>query len=297
MKDLLPADFKELFTPDLLAKVISIFLIFVFGFLVVRFLSFVVGRVTRRRLSAQTVMLFRKGIHYSGAFVILLVVLQQMGLNLTALLGAAGVIGIAVGFASRTSMSNMISGLFLIWEKPFAVGDVIKIGDTVGVVLSVDLLSVKVRTFDNQFVRIPNERILTTELTNITRFPIRRMDINLSVAYKEDITKVMECLLEIALNNPYCLNEPAPIVVFTDFGESSLDFLFALWFEKSDYLNLKNSVMKEIKERFEKVGIEIPFPHRTLYTGSATDPFPIKIVDGEAGLQTGREGAGQAERK
>ncbi len=291
MKDLLPVEFTALFTPDLLAKVISIFLIIVFGFLFVRFLSFVVSRAARSRLSAQTVMLFRKCIHYLGAFVILLVVLQQMGLNLAALLGAAGVVGIAVGFASRTSMSNLISGLFLIWEKPFAVGDVIKIGDTVGVVLSVDLLSVKVRTFVNQFVRIPNESILTTELTNVTRFPIRRMDIKLSVAHKEDITKVTECLLEIALKNPYCLNEPAPLIVFTDFSESSLDFLFALWFEKSDYGNLKNSVMKEIKERFEKEGIEIPFPHRTLYTGSATDPFPVKIVAEKAAPQSGREGA------
>jgi len=289
MKNLLPAEFTAMFTPDLLARVISILLILVFGFLFVRFLSFVVSRVARSRLSAQSVMLFRKAIHYLGGFIILLVVLQQMGLNLTALLGAAGVIGIAVGFAARTSMSNLISGLFLIWEKPFAVGDVIKIADTVGVVLSVDLLSVKVRTFVNQFVRIPNERILTTELTNVTRFPIRRMDIKLSVAYKEDITKVRECLLEIALNNPYCLNEPAPVIVFTDFSESSLDFLFALWFEKSDYGNLKNSVMKEIKERFEKEGIEIPFPHRTLYAGSATDPFPVKIVGDKAGRQRKKE--------
>ena len=79
MKDLLPVEFTALFTPDLLAKVISILLVVVFGFLFVRFLSFVVSRVTRSRLSAQTVMLFRKGIHYLGAFVVLLVVLQRMG--------------------------------------------------------------------------------------------------------------------------------------------------------------------------------------------------------------------------
>ena len=117
-------------------------------------------------------------------------VLGELGVKLTALLGAAGIVGIAVGFASQTSVSNIISGLFLISEKPFAIGDVLKVGGTTGIIQSIDLLSIKIRTFDNLFVRIPNEKILSSEVTNITRFPIRRMDIVFQVDYGQDLARV-----------------------------------------------------------------------------------------------------------
>ena len=136
----------------------------------------------------------------------------------------------------------------------------------------------KLRQFDNLYVRIPNENIIKSQVTTVTRFPIRRMDISVGVAYKEDVAKVIEALKSVADKNQYSLDEPEPLVVFKDFGESSLNFMLGLWFEKTQFLLLKNSIMKDIKVRFDEEGIEIPFPHRTLYAGSATDPFPVKVV-------------------
>src|SRR5208283_1440362 len=156
-----------------------------------------------KKSTPQRQMVVRKIISYSGFVLVLMAVLAELGVKLTALLGAAGIVGIAVGFASQTSVSNIISGLFLISEKPFAIGDVIKIGGTTGIIQSIDLLSIKIRTFDNMFVRIPNEKILTSEVTNITRFPIRRMDITLQVSYDEDLDRVRTVLNEIAVANPW----------------------------------------------------------------------------------------------
>ena len=93
-------------------------------------------------------------------------------------------------------------------EQSFQVGDLIKIGDTQGLVLSIDLLSIKLRTFDNQLVRIPNEALIKDRVNNLTRFPLRRFDINLGVAYKEDVGHVNKVLSEIARKNTYCLDEP-----------------------------------------------------------------------------------------
>ncbi len=160
-----------------------------------------------------------------------------------------------------------------------AVGEVVSVGSITGIVLSIDLLSVKLRTFDNRFVRIPNETILKGELVNFTRFPIRRFDINLGVAYKEDIGRVMRILREIADNHPLVLDEPEPLILFTGFGTSALDILFGVWFHLPDFLPLRKTLLQEIKERFDAEGIEIPFPHTTLYTGSVTDPFPIRLVN------------------
>ena len=223
-------------------------------------------------------MLTVKVIKYSGIVVLTAIVLLEFGVNLTPILGAAGILGLAVGIASQTSLSNVISGVFLVSEKPFAVGDVIRVGEKAGIVVSIDLLSVKIRTFDNLYIRIPNEKILSGEVTNITRYPIRRMDFSLSVAYKEDLRQVRDVLQAIARRNILVLDEPAPIILFRDFGDSGISILFGVWFQKKDYIDVRNSIFLDIKDGFKENGIEIPFPHRTLYAGAVTDPFPVRVV-------------------
>ncbi len=255
----------KLFTLEILQKIILVVLIGGAGFLLLRFLSALLNRVTRKYLSQQYSMLLRKAIQYTGAVIVLFIILSVLGLKITALLGAAGIVGIAVGFAAQTSMSNLISGLFLISEKPFQIGDAIRVGDKTGVILSIDLLSVKIKTFDNQYIRIPNSVLINTELTNVTRFPIRRLDIKFSVAYQTDVTRLRRVLLEVAGSNPHCLDEPEPLIVFTDFGDSGLQFLFGVWFYKPDYLELKNSLMQQIKESFEAEDIQFAYPARMLY--------------------------------
>jgi len=255
----------KLFTLEILQKIILVVLIGGAGFFLLRFLSALLNRVTRKYLSQQYSMLLRKAIQYTGAVIVLFIILSVLGLKITALLGAAGIVGIAVGFAAQTSMSNLISGLFLISEKPFQIGDAIRVGDKTGVILSIDLLSVKIKTFDNQYIRIPNSVLLNTELTNVTRFPIRRLDIKFSVAYQTDVTRLRRVLLEVAASNPHCLDEPEPLIVFTDFGDSGLQFLFGVWFHKPDYLELRNSLMQQIKESFEAEDIQFAYPARMLY--------------------------------
>jgi small-conductance mechanosensitive channel len=248
------------------------------GFPLLLSMSALVGRNTRKKLSPQAAMLLRKGLFYIGSMIIILTVLHQLNFKMGALLGAAGIVGIAIGFASQTSVSNIISGLFLISERPFEVGDLIRVGDTTGIVMSIDLMSVKLKTFDNQFVRLPNEDLIKTQVNNLTHFPIRRLDVHVGVAYKEDINHVKRVLAGIAKDNPRCLDEPEPLILFQDFGDSALEFLFAVWCTKGDYLTLKKVIRQDIKERFDAEGIEIPFPHRSLYTGSVTEPFPIRII-------------------
>lgn len=252
------------------------------GFPVLKVLTLLIQKGAQKRFSPQATMLLTKGISYLGGIIIILMVLQQAGVKLGTLLGAAGIAGVAIGFASQTSLSNLISGLFLIWERPFSVGDVLQTGEDHGLVYSIDLLSVQLRTYNNQLIRIPNEVLIKSSFTNITRFPIRRMDIPIGVAYKEDVERVIKILKEVANQNPYCLDEPEPLIIFNGFGESALELMFGPWFEKADYIALRNSLLIEIKKRFDAEGVEIPFPHRTLYAGDATKPFPVHVVPSSA---------------
>jgi small-conductance mechanosensitive channel len=249
-------------SPEVLTKGLRVGLTVVIGLFLVRTLAVVAQRYIMRKSTAQRQMIARKTISYAGFVLVLMAVLAELGVKLTALLGAAGIVGIAVGFASQTSVSNIISGFFLISEKPFAIGDVLRIGTTTGIIQSIDLLSIKIRTFDNLFVRIPNEKILSSEVTNITRFPIRRMDIVFQVDYEQDLRRVREILAELAAANPWSLDEPEPVIILNEFKESGIEILLGLWFAKTDFLYLKNSIMGEISTRFMADGIRFAHPRR-----------------------------------
>ncbi len=265
------------------------FILALIGFPSVFLASRLIGRLKEGSISPQNRLLFQKGILYGGVIILTLSIMNELQFELTAILGAAGIMGIAVGFAAQAGLSNIISGIFLIMEKPFVVGDIIDVGGTVGTIVEIDLLSVKVRTFDNRLVRIPNENIVKTEVTNITRYPIRRMDMIIGVAYKEDIESVCENLKEVARNNPLVLDEPEPVVVFKNFGDSALEIQYGVWFVGSDYLKVRHSIMVDIKKRFDAEDIEIPFPHRTIYTGEVTKPWPVKVLDEKAKSDHGSE--------
>lgn len=277
-------DFQILVTwlqNPVVGQILRILTVLAVGLPVVKIISNLAKRAAKKRFTAQIQMLIKKGVLYTGVVIILITILSELGFNLTTILGAAGILGVAIGFASQTSFSNIISGLFLISEKPFEINDIVQIGNTFGVVLSIDLLAVKLKTFDNRFVRIPNETLIKSEVINISRFPIRRMDIDLGVAYKEDIRRVLEILKDIADKNPYSLDEPEPLIFFNNFGASALEIRFCLWFVKENFFDLRTTIFVDIKERLDAEGIEIPFPHRTLYTGEVTKPFPVKVVSGE----------------
>lgn len=254
------------------------FLLVVTGFFLANFAAKAAEKIISSNFSRHHALLFRRIIYWLVLALFVASALHQLGFSLGVLLGAAGVLSVAIGFASQTSASNLISGLFLIGEKPFQIGDTIKVGNTLGEVLSIDLLSVKLRTFDNLFVRIPNESLIKSEVTNMTRFPIRRFDLQLGVAYKENIANVRKVLFEVAEKNPLSLDEPAPAFLFTGFGDSALTIQFSVWCSTANFRALRNSLQEEIKLAFDAAGIEIPFPHRTLYAGSETPPFPVRIV-------------------
>ena len=265
------------------------------GFTVAKLARRVLVRLLAHRLSThQQVMIGRVGF-YLVLLLFAVSALRELGFQLTALLGAAGILTVAIGFASQTSASNLISGLFLLAEHPFGIGDVVRIGGTTGEVLAIDLLSVKLRTFDNLYVRIPNETLIKSEVTTLTRFPIRRVDLPVGIAYKEDIDRVHDVLMAVADRNPLCLEEPKPLFIVLGFGESSIDLQFSVWTKRENFLDLKNSILIEIKRAFDHQGIEIPFPHRTLYAGAVTPPLPVQIrpvaaaPTGETGSAPGKD--------
>jgi len=219
-----------------------------------------------------------KAIRYLLYILILATILGELGFKvaaiLGAMLGAAGVAGVAFGFAAQTSLSNFISGLFLVWERPFKFGDEIEIDGVTGIVHDIAFMSTSLRTFDNRIVRVPNEALVKGRVTNNTRLPIRRLDLNISVANTADARRVMQLLAEIATAHPKCLREPKPEVVFKGFGPSSMDFLLGTWVDQKDLAIVQNDLFCAIKQRFDAEGIALPGPHPML----VPNPLPVRVL-------------------
>ena len=246
------------------------------AFLVARLLS----RWASKTYHLQAGLVVHKLVLYPSVIGVATGALVAMGVSLAPVLGAAGVLGIALGFASQTSVSNVISGFFLLGEQPFVVDDVIQVGTTLGRVMSVGTLSVQLRTFDNRFIRIPNESLIKSEVVNLTRFPVRRMDISVGVVYRTDPDEAEAALLDAAGEVGKALVEPEPQVWYDGFGESSFNLRLSVWAETASYWEVKNEVHKRIKRTFDDRGLSFAFPHRTLVPADGTSATTYQFVAG-----------------
>ncbi len=251
-------------------------LLLVFGYLISYLVTTFFVRTMSQRLTAHQLLVWRRSIFYFLFLLFSISSLHEMGFKISVLLGAAGVFTVAIGFASQTSASNLISGLFLIGEGSLVVGDTIQVNNIVGEVLSVDLLSIKLRTADNIYVRIPNEQLIKSEVLNLTRFPIRRVPITVGIGYKEDIRKVRHILLELADKNPLVLDEPKAQVILQSFNDSAISLAFNVWTRRENFLEIKDVMQESIKLAFDEHKIEIPFPQITINSGELA-PFTINI--------------------
>jgi len=265
----------DFITPERISLIIRVILILLVGIPLVRLIRSLTKKIVKNRLSPQSEQLVVRSVYYVAILILLITLLNEFGFRLSAILGAAGIFGVAIGFASQTSFSNIISGIFLISEKPFKVGDVVQVSSNIGTIESIDLLSIKLKTPDNRYVRVPNETMIKTEVINITRYPERRVDINLSVSYDDDLHKVQEVLLGLAESNPWALKDPAPLFSIDKFGDSGIQILFGVWTKKEDIPNLKTSLMIGIKEKFKQENITIPFPHILIANAEELKNEPI----------------------
>lgn len=211
------------------------------------------------------------------------IILQQTGLDLSTLGILAGALGVGIGFGLQNITNNFISGLIILFERPIKVGDRIEVGSIVGNVQEINARSTTIITNDNISVIVPNSEFINGTVINWShhertirfRFPV-------GVSYNEDPDRVKDILLKIADKNEGVLKDPAPSVLFENFGDSSLDFLLLVW--TNEYTNrpvvLKSQLYFEIFREFKKQGIEIPFPQRDLHLRSGWENVsPVHKVD------------------
>ena len=249
---------NEILTAKIWSIIQFIVILFVIS-LFFRVVNSIVKKITVKKCSLQIQDVINKIIRYAGFTVMVLTAFHRLGIDISAILGAAGIAGVAIGFAAQTSISNIISGVFVITERAFKINDTIEVNGTIGTVQAINLLSVILKTFDSQYVRIPNETIIKANLINYSQFPYRRVKTELSVAYGTDLRRTEQILLTVAKNNAFTLDDPAPSIFWTSFSNSGIDFTLMTWTKIEDFGNLRNSLFIEIDEKLKQENIIVPF--------------------------------------
>lgn len=238
------------------------------GFVISQIIAKKIIAILQKKLSKQHSMLIHKLILYGIFLVFLIMALQQVGFQLSVLVGTAGVLTIAVGFASQAAISNIISGLFIILEQPFKVGDDIKLGNQVGEILSIDLLSIKLLKKDNTLLRVPNETILKSNIENLSYYNVIRHSMDISISCTSDLEKALETLNLIFKSSNLCLKEPQPIITIEQIAETAIIIKCFVWTKMQNVNTLKNELFMEIKQVFDKQKIKFAQPR-----------FEIKLID------------------
>ena len=250
---------KGLVTWSNLFKLLGGILVLLVMWIVYRIILRTIKKSSSAKMNSHKQQMLSHFVKYIFYILVVLEVLSLLGIKLSALLGAAGIAGVAIGFAAQTSVSNLISGLFVLTEGSIKIGDAVTVDGVTGVVDEINLLSIHIHTYDNQMVRIPNSTIINSNFTNINFHQTRRMTINVSVDYSTDMKTALEALKKAPALCPTVVSDPVPAVWFDGFAASGINMTVAAWFKPADFLQTKNDLYIAIKQVLDEAGITIPF--------------------------------------
>ena len=216
---------------------------------------------------------------YAVMIVGLVMAADQLGINVAAALAGLGVAGLALGFAAQDSVANVISGILIFWDKPFVVGDWIRTEGNYGKVAEITLRSTRIRTNRNTYVVIPNKTVIDAVLENYSKHGELRIDVPVGIAYKEDIRRARDVLLDAVRSLPDVMKQPEPDVVVQSLGDSSVNLLVRVWVEQADALPRGTvAVVEASKLALDAAGIQIPFPHLQLFVDDVEERVIKKVA-------------------
>ncbi|MBC2838803.1 mechanosensitive ion channel family protein [Robiginitalea sp. SC105] len=268
-------DYKEHFEKgiewfwEFLPSVITAILTLVVGLWVIGFINRIVRRFFEKKDYDQALETFLQSFIRIGLKLLLFVlVITQLGVKSSSLVAIVGAAGLAVGLALQGSLSNFAGGVLILIFKPFRVGDWISAQGVDGTVKEINIFTTKLNTFGNQLAIIPNGKLSNDNIVNYSAEDTRRDKITVGIGYGSNIKKAKDILLEICAEDERILKDPAPEVYVGELADSSVNLSLRFWAKNADFWGAHFNVMETLKARFDKEGIEIPFPQRDIHMKS-----------------------------
>ncbi len=194
-----------------------------------------------------------------------LIVAQSLGIPTTSLVALFSVLSLAISLAVQDVLGNVAGGLVILFSKPFQIGDYIETDTVAGTVYAIDLTYTKLDTVDGQRVLMPNSTMADSKITNFTELGTRRMDLTVTASYDDAISAVRQALLAAVEATPNILEDPAPVAVVTNYGESAIEYHLRCWSKVDTYWDARNTLMEEIKNSFDQRGITMTYNHLNVH--------------------------------
>ncbi|MGB1197874.1 MAG: mechanosensitive ion channel family protein [Thalassotalea sp.] len=236
------------------------------GKFIAKIISNTLQKILIKKEFDKTVVSFIGSLAY-GIFVIIafIVAISHLGFNTSSLVAIVGAAGLAIGLALQGSLSNFASGILLITLKPFKAGDFVEVAGTSGIAEEINIFSTQLRTGDNKTVIIPNGGITSSNITNFSAKPTRRIDLVIGVGYSADLAQAKAILMQVTSAHELVLKDEAITVGVSELADSSVNFVVRPWVKTSDYWPVYFDLLEAIKVELDKAGIEIPFPQVSVH--------------------------------
>lgn len=246
-------------------KIIIALLIFWIGKKIARWITDLVIKTLRSNDIDQELVGFIDSLLYWGLFLVVIVAaLGQLGVQTASFIALLGAAGLAIGLALQGSLSNFAAGILIILLRPFRVGQFVDIAGESGAVKAIHIFTTSLITGDNKLVIIPNSRVLESNIVNHSATGTRRIDLVFGIGYDDDIDRAREVLREIVAADERVLDKPETVVAVQALADSSVDIIVRPWVRSADYWDASRSITEQVKKRFDKEGISIPFPQSNI---------------------------------
>jgi small-conductance mechanosensitive channel len=233
--------------------------------IIAKALQIYLRRSLRERLRRDHVELISKVFYYAIVTVAVLFVLSAIGVDPSGLLVAGGIAGIVLGFASQSIVANLVSGLFLLFERPVKIGEQVSLGGVSGFVEDINILSTTIRQYDGLYVRMPNQTVFTSNITNLVSHVARRFEYLVGIRYSDDADQAIRIMNRVIDDESFALKEPEPQIFVDSLGDNSVNIVVRVWAPVSEWYLLKMKLLWLLKSALESEGIEIAFPQRVVW--------------------------------
>jgi small-conductance mechanosensitive channel len=250
---------------------LSVILIFLVAVILAKGLTIYLRRSLKEKISQDKLQIVSKATYYGILGVAVIAAFPILGINPSGLLVAGGIVGIILGFASQSIVGNLISGVFLMMERPIKIGNSVQIGEYSGMVEDIRVISTALRTWDGLYVRIPNEKVFTTSITNYVAHAARRFGYVVGIRYSDDADEAITIIKNLIEDQPLALKNPSPQVFVDNLGDNAVNIVVRMWAPAKEWYDLKMEMLWKIKKTLENEGIEIAFPQRTVWFANELD--------------------------
>lgn len=252
-------------------KIVAAIIVFIVGKWLAKHIAQLLTKLLQKNNVEQTLIHFLENVIYYCLLVLVLVaVAGQLGINTTSFLTILGAAGLAIGLALKDSLSNIASGVMIIFLRSFKVDDVVTVAGVTGRVVAINIFQTTLNTPDNQKMIIPNSKITNDVITNINANPTRRVDLVFGIGYDDDIGKAKNILKSLVESDSRILKDPAPTIAVSEHADSSVNFVVRPWVKSADYWDVYFDITEKVKLTFDDEGISIPFPQRDIHIHQAT---------------------------